>query len=115
VVILQDMSFCFGAAFCHAKQKIEKAAANEKTMDSALQQSYDCAGGSIVIKVNGVAQEPKLEKGISTTGKNMPIWVKGGIPVESSDGYIYEVRNRVTLCSCGKSSNKPFCDGSHKR
>lgn len=42
-----------------------------------------------------------------------PIWVKGGVPVESSDGSTYEIRNRVTLCRCGKSKNKPFCDGSH--
>lgn len=43
-----------------------------------------------------------------------PLWVRGGIPVESSDGATYEVRNRVTLCRCGRSSNKPFCDGTHK-
>jgi hypothetical protein len=42
-----------------------------------------------------------------------PLWVKGGIPVESADGTTYEVRNRVTLCRCGASRNKPFCDGSH--
>ncbi|MCJ7713336.1 CDGSH iron-sulfur domain-containing protein, partial [Candidatus Bathyarchaeota archaeon] len=42
-----------------------------------------------------------------------PIWVKGGVIVESSDGTSYEVRNRQTLCRCGKSENKPFCDGTH--
>lgn len=42
-----------------------------------------------------------------------PIWLRGGIQVVSADGFKYEVRNRVTLCRCGQSSNKPFCDGTH--
>jgi hypothetical protein len=42
-----------------------------------------------------------------------PIWLRGGIHVASADGFEYEVRNRVTLCRCGQSGNKPFCDGSH--
>jgi CDGSH-type Zn-finger protein len=42
-----------------------------------------------------------------------PIWVRGGICIESADGTPYEVRNRVTLCRCGASANKPFCDGQH--
>jgi CDGSH-type Zn-finger protein len=42
-----------------------------------------------------------------------PIWVAGGIPITGADGQIYEVRNRVTLCRCGASNNKPFCDGTH--
>jgi CDGSH-type Zn-finger protein len=46
-------------------------------------------------------------------GVNGPIWVRGEIPIQSADGKIYEVRNRVTLCRCGKSLNKPFCDSSH--
>jgi len=31
----------------------------------------------------------------------------------AADGFEYEVRNRMTLCRCGVSKNKPFCDGSH--
>jgi CDGSH-type Zn-finger protein len=42
-----------------------------------------------------------------------PIWVKGGVPIESAKGFEYETRNRVTLCRCGLSENKPMCDGSH--
>jgi CDGSH-type Zn-finger protein len=42
-----------------------------------------------------------------------PLWLRGGIPVIAADGFKYEVRNRVTLCRCGHSKNKPFCDGSH--
>ncbi|MDD1683614.1 MAG: CDGSH iron-sulfur domain-containing protein [Methanoregula sp.] len=31
----------------------------------------------------------------------------------SADGKPYPVRNRLSLCRCGKSGNTPFCDGSH--
>mgnify|MGYP000098202539 FL=1 len=42
-----------------------------------------------------------------------PLWLKGKIRVESACGKSYEVRNRQTLCRCGKSKNKPFCDATH--
>jgi CDGSH-type Zn-finger protein len=54
----------------------------------------------------GVVEDPAQE----CSG---PLWLRGGIPVESSQGFNYELRNRVTLCRCGASKNKPFCDGSH--
>ena len=54
----------------------------------------------------GVVQDP----GQDVSG---PLWLRGGIPVVAADGFAYEVRNRVTLCRCGASANKPFCDGSH--
>jgi CDGSH-type Zn-finger protein len=39
--------------------------------------------------------------------------VRGGIRIQAPDGFVYEVRNRVTLCRCGESKNMPFCDGTH--
>jgi CDGSH-type Zn-finger protein len=41
------------------------------------------------------------------------LWVRGGIRIERENGTAYEVRNRVVLCRCGESANKPYCDGSH--
>ena len=62
--------------------------------------------------------EPSFEPSIAiiedpALGVSGPLWVRGGIPVIGADGVPYEVRNRMTLCRCGHSCNKPFCDGSH--
>jgi len=62
--------------------------------------------------------EPDLEPSIGVVedpaqGVSGPLWVRGEIPLSSADGYEYETRNRVTLCRCGASGNKPFCDGTH--
>ena len=46
-------------------------------------------------------------------GVSGPLWVRGGIEIVATDGVPYEIRNRVTLCRCGQSNNKPFCDGTH--
>jgi len=54
----------------------------------------------------GVVEDPAL-------GCSGPLWVPGGMTIESSDGTPYEVRNKVGLCRRGVSINKPFCNGSH--
>lgn len=51
----------------------------------------------------------------ATGGIHGPVLVKGGIPVESSKGGFYPIHNTASLCTCGKSNNKPFCDGSHMK
>jgi CDGSH-type Zn-finger protein len=33
--------------------------------------------------------------------------------IEKESGKAYEIRNRVVLCRCGESANKPYCDGTH--
>ncbi|MEZ4739706.1 MAG: (4Fe-4S)-binding protein [Flavobacteriales bacterium] len=43
-----------------------------------------------------------------------PLMIKGSIQVKHSDGRIEEREKVTALCRCGSSSNKPFCDGSHR-
>jgi CDGSH-type Zn-finger protein len=86
----------------------------------AEEEAALCPSGRYVIvdSETGEAHEPEMEPSIAliedpSLGVSGPIYVRGGIPIVAADGHEYEVRNRVTLCRCGQSKNKPFCDGSH--
>jgi len=86
----------------------------------AEEEASLCPSGRYVTcdPMTGEPHEPKLEPSIwliedPSLGVSGALWVRGGIPVVSPDGTPYEVRNRMTLCRCGHSKNKPFCDGSH--
>ena len=46
--------------------------------------------------------------------KDGPYLVSGGILLASADGSPYGERASYALCRCGGSSNKPFCDGTHR-
>lgn len=49
---------------------------------------------------------------------NGPLLIEGSIEIEDSQGNPVPVdptRPANSLCRCGNSQNKPFCDGSHKR
>ena len=47
---------------------------------------------------------------------NGPFLVTGPVTVTDAAGNVFDLKGRETfsLCRCGASSNKPFCDGSHK-
>ena len=120
---LLDDNRCAFARFCHRKKgdawQLVENSDNEENMEEAIRATSDCPTGSLVaLDKQGNEIEPEYEPSIdiiqdcqrSVSGG---IFVKGGIPIESSDGSAYEVRNRVVLCRCGKSKNKPFCDATH--
>ena len=47
---------------------------------------------------------------------NGSIRIEGDFEIKDSLGGTYGLQGRtvVSLCRCGRSSNKPFCDASHK-
>jgi CDGSH-type Zn-finger protein len=114
---------CASARFCHRAGGIwnlVRESSNEEARRIAIEEACDCPSGRLVVydKKTGRAFEPEMVRSIGLIEDPQmecsgPIWVRGGIPIRSADGKIYEVRNRVTLCRCGRSSIKPFCDSSH--
>src|SRR3990170_369698 len=123
-VTLTDIEeICASARFCHRAGgiwNIIKDCDDPKIKQIVVEESCDCPSGRLIVhdKKTGKPIEPNFEKSIvaiedPSVGVSGPLWVRGRIPVESADGKTYHVRNRITLCRCGKSQNKPFCDSSH--
>lgn len=52
-----------------------------------------------------------------TPGKNGPLHLEGDFIISDPQGNKYGLGGRmmISLCRCGNSGSKPFCDGSHKR
>ncbi|HTS31594.1 MAG TPA: CDGSH iron-sulfur domain-containing protein [Bryobacteraceae bacterium] len=48
---------------------------------------------------------------------NGPIRIEGDFEICDPNGAVFGLAGRtaISLCRCGHSENKPFCDGSHKR
>jgi CDGSH-type Zn-finger protein len=123
-LVLSDAeNLCAFARFCDPGGKIWSLI--ERTDDPevrelVIREAMHCPAGRLVLHDKktqkeiehplppsiGVVEDPALR----CSG---PLWVRGGITVESHDGKPYEKRNRVTLCRCGASENKPFCNGAH--
>jgi len=123
--ILQDVGdLCSHARFCMAAGKIWNLVKldSQGADELVIREANNCPSGRLTVKdtTSGKPVEHKLSPSIGVvedTGKGCsgPLWVRGGIKIESEDGAPYETRNRVTLCRCGASTNKPFCNGNHKK
>ena len=123
-LILTDVQkLCAVGRFCHRggdAWELTELSHNPESKKMAIEDACDCPSGRLVawdIKTKmPIEHDFKQSIGLIEDlfrKQSGPLWIKGGIPVLSSDGVSYEVRNRVTLCRCGKSKNKPFCDGTH--
>lgn len=124
VHIRDEIDLCSWTRFCHrGKGKVWDLlpeSNQEEIRDEVIRGCQECPSGRLtaIDPHSGEALEPELEQEITVTqdpekGVSGPLVVRGGIPIEAADGTRWEVRNRVTLCRCGKSHNKPFCDARH--
>lgn len=118
MTLLDHEDLCAVARFCDVAGSIWALIGDAENEQIAVQQACDCPSGRLTIVKEGQKIEPELPCEIAVIDdapekKEGPLWARGGIEIEAEDGTLYEVRNRVTLCRCGKSENKPFCDAMH--
>ena len=122
-LILTDAeNLCSFARFCDPGGQIWNLVdeSDEASTALAIREAKLCPSGRLVTwdKETKVPLEEEYEPSIAVVQDpaekaSGPLAVRGGIQVVATDGFAYERRNRQTLCRCGQSSNKPFCDGTH--
>jgi CDGSH-type Zn-finger protein len=123
-VDLLDDGRCALARFCHRGcgkdvWELVEEAENEEGIAEAVKGANECPAGRLVVaEKDGTlyeCEEPPQLDILSDDEMECggALIVRGAIPIESSDGFVYEKRPRVALCRCGASANKPFCDASH--
>ena len=119
ITVTDDHSLCMHAGFCGTRlTNIWKmlGESDESTIRAQIMSMVEkCPSGtlSFLLESGGPKIEPDLPVEIAVLPDGA-LWVSGSIPVERADGLDFERRNRVTLCRCGSSKNKPYCDGTHK-
>jgi CDGSH-type Zn-finger protein len=120
ITILDNRAICSHAAFCtdelkavfrhHESPWIDPDGAE---LNQIIEIIRKCPSGALSYAIEGVEAEPPQRPPMVTVTDNGPYAVTGGIElmgVKFGDGASTE---HYTLCRCGASKNKPFCDGSH--
>ena len=119
LVVGDDTPLCASAAFCDAVDGDVWSfllRSRDPEVRARIAHMIDrCPSGRLTYRFppDGEDVERDLEPSVAVV-RDGPLWVRGGVEIVDRDGEAWEVRNRVALCRCGESENKPFCDGSHR-
>lgn len=83
--------------------------------EAIINQVKNCPSGALSYYINGEENKTvdAMTKSEVTVLENGPLLVTN-CEIIHKDG-TKEIKEKASLCRCGHSANKPFCDGSHKR
>lgn len=88
---------------------------NSSDIEKLKETIFKCPSGALSFKVEG--EQEVIDFGLGeekiTIAKDGPIYIEGSIELENTDFSEGVSSEHYSLCRCGKSRNKPFCDGYH--
>jgi CDGSH-type Zn-finger protein len=72
-----------------------------------------CPSGALSYSIDGIEHRDQKREPAVTVSKDGPYHVTGGVDLEGEARNEGASEEHYTLCRCGGSKNKPFCDGTH--
>ena len=87
----------------------------QSNADAIAQVVARCPSGALQFeRLDGGTDEAMPDSVSITLTQNGPAYLRGPIALKDDPGNVLYQGTRVALCRCGASSNKPFCDNSHR-
>ena len=72
-----------------------------------------CPSGALSYSIDGIEYRDYDGKQLVKVSKDGPYYITGGIELIGAEFPDDASKEHYTLCRCGTSNNKPFCDGNH--
>lgn len=87
---------------------------NGAPVDDIVEVVNRCPSGALhVERKDGGIEEAIPQKNVITVWRDGPLQFHGDLSIAAAHVAV-DQETRATLCRCGESKNKPFCDNSHK-
>jgi CDGSH-type Zn-finger protein len=120
ITVHDNRGICSHAGFCTDSLKSVFRMGSEPWIDpdgAAVQEIVatirKCPSGALSYSIDGVEHRDQEREAAVTVTDHGPYAVTGGVELLGVAFGQEASREHYTLCRCGASKNKPFCDGSH--
>ncbi len=120
ITIHDNRSICSHAGFCtdrlnsvfrlKAEPWIDPDAA---PVEEIIETIKKCPSGALSYLVDGIEYRDQDREPIVMVSRDGPYCITGGIELTDEPRAAGASEEHYTLCRCGASRNKPFCDGTH--
>ncbi len=89
---------------------------DNESADNVAATILACPSGALHFeRKDGGEAEPIPAHNTIRLTRNGPLYVRGDFTIVNSKGETVAHDTRATLCRCGGSANKPFCDNTHRK
>ncbi|HDT12022.1 MAG TPA: glutamate synthase [Candidatus Marinimicrobia bacterium] len=118
ITIHDDRGICSHAGYCtDGLPKVFRMGVepwidpNAESVEKIIETIKKCPSGALSYSINGVHYDSYSDRPEIKVTENGPYYVKGSIQLADKDHS--DTDDHYALCRCGRSKNKPFCDGNH--